>query len=73
LNEAIDHYQRDLKDRPYPRPEGIKTASTRSRIQPREASIPSVSWTNRRYASWSAVDFSHRWRAVGNSPLRRST
>ena len=26
LNEAIDHYQRDLEDRPYPRPEGIKTA-----------------------------------------------
>ena len=26
LAEAIDHYQRDLEDRPYPRPEGIKTA-----------------------------------------------
>jgi len=26
LSEAIDHYQRDLEDRPYPRPEGIKTA-----------------------------------------------
>src|SRR6266404_3737379 len=26
LSEAIDHYQRDLEDRAYPRPAGIKTA-----------------------------------------------
>lgn len=26
LAEAIEHYQRDLEDLPYPRPEGIKTA-----------------------------------------------
>jgi NitT/TauT family transport system substrate-binding protein len=26
IGEAIDHYNRDLDERPYPRPEGIKTA-----------------------------------------------
>jgi ABC-type nitrate/sulfonate/bicarbonate transport system substrate-binding protein len=26
LAEAMDHYQRDLEDRPYPRPESVRTA-----------------------------------------------